>query len=358
VEAVALARLLGRGEAVLLPPVWYSFNEHHLDFPGTIAVGGQTIIDYVTDIGVSLAHHGFRKILFRYADMRKAWERSLETPTGAGLSFLGLCLVIAALSLGLLGYARAQDVRVYIPENAKPLLPQLRKVQLEFWPEHRFPSYFGALIEQESCITLRHPRCWNSRAQLKTDREEGAGLGQFTRAWAADGSLRFDAIAEVRQLDPVGLSGFSWQTVYARADLSMRAILVKVRDCDRRLAEQTMAGPATLLAFCDAAYNGGFGGLLQDRRICAATAGCDPNVWFDNVERTSAKSRERATSRTAGSRPAVGSRPTIPKMLPGRGDRDAVRRTSVLSSCGRAKNPSRRTALASHQFRIASRTSC
>lgn len=51
------------GEAVLMPPVFYSFNEHHLDFPGTIAVEGQTIINYVTDIGRSLAHHGFRKIL-------------------------------------------------------------------------------------------------------------------------------------------------------------------------------------------------------------------------------------------------------------------------------------------------------
>ena len=50
-------------EAVLMPPVFYSFNEHHLDFPGTIAVEGQTIVNYVTDIGKSLAHHGFRKIL-------------------------------------------------------------------------------------------------------------------------------------------------------------------------------------------------------------------------------------------------------------------------------------------------------
>ena len=50
-------------EAVLMPSVYYSFNEHHLDFPGTIAVEGQTIVNYVTDIGKSLAHHGFRKIL-------------------------------------------------------------------------------------------------------------------------------------------------------------------------------------------------------------------------------------------------------------------------------------------------------
>jgi creatinine amidohydrolase len=51
------------GEAVLLPSVFYAFNEHHMDFPGTIAVRGETFINYVTDIGRSLAHHGFRKIL-------------------------------------------------------------------------------------------------------------------------------------------------------------------------------------------------------------------------------------------------------------------------------------------------------
>ncbi len=50
-------------EAILLPAVCYAFNEHHLDFPGTIAVEGDTFVRYVTDIGRSLAHHGFRKIL-------------------------------------------------------------------------------------------------------------------------------------------------------------------------------------------------------------------------------------------------------------------------------------------------------
>src|SRR5438132_4584029 len=50
-------------EAILMPSVYYSFNLHHMDFPGTIAVEGDTFINYVTDIGKSLAHHGFRKIL-------------------------------------------------------------------------------------------------------------------------------------------------------------------------------------------------------------------------------------------------------------------------------------------------------
>jgi creatinine amidohydrolase len=50
-------------DSILMPSVYYSFNEHHLDFPGTIAIEGHTIVNYIRDIGRSLAHHGFRKIL-------------------------------------------------------------------------------------------------------------------------------------------------------------------------------------------------------------------------------------------------------------------------------------------------------
>jgi creatinine amidohydrolase len=49
--------------AILMHPVPYSFNEHHLDFPGTISIDPHTIIDYLFCIGRSLAHHGFRRIL-------------------------------------------------------------------------------------------------------------------------------------------------------------------------------------------------------------------------------------------------------------------------------------------------------
>lgn len=49
--------------ALLMHPVPYSFNEHHMDFPGTISIDPHTIIDYVSQIGYSLAHHGFRHIV-------------------------------------------------------------------------------------------------------------------------------------------------------------------------------------------------------------------------------------------------------------------------------------------------------
>lgn len=244
-------------------------------------------------IALALSHVA-RSALHDYVDAEKAWFKSLEHPIGAGLSFLGICLLGAALFFGLISLAKGQDVRTFVPVNAKPLLPELKKVQKETWSSMELPSYFGALIEQESCISLKHPRCWNSTARLKTSREEGAGLGQFTRAWDAQGRLRFDAIAEVRKLDPKGLADFSWETVYQRADLSMRAIVVKSKDCATRLLRQAPSlTPYNRTAFCDAAYNGGYGGMLADRQLCGMVNDCNANVWFGNVERHSNKNQQR-----------------------------------------------------------------
>ena len=50
------------------------------------------------------------------------------------------------------------------------------------------------------------------------------------------------------------------------------------------------------LGFLLAAYNGGFGALLKDRKLCEETSGCDPKRWFDNVEKHSLKSKKAAGS--------------------------------------------------------------
>ncbi len=50
--------------ALLLPTVCYGFNEHHMDFPGTIAIPGTDFINYTANVGLSLARHGFDKILY------------------------------------------------------------------------------------------------------------------------------------------------------------------------------------------------------------------------------------------------------------------------------------------------------
>src|SRR5438045_9379903 len=46
--------------ALVMEAVPYSFNEHHMDFPGTIHVDAPTLIDYSASHGGSVAHDAFR----------------------------------------------------------------------------------------------------------------------------------------------------------------------------------------------------------------------------------------------------------------------------------------------------------
>lgn len=239
-----------------------------------------------TAVAVALTHSA-RTALFDYAHGRKAWLKALEHPIGAGLAFLGLCVVTAALFFSLVNFARADTpaTRQTVPTEAVELAP-LALTEIErIWPNMPRRSYLGTLIEKESR--------WRTNAQLKTIREEGAGLGQITRAWGAGGALRFDALEEVKSLAPHDLSELSWATVYTRADLGLRATLVKLRDCDTRLQRLGKFETMERVALCDAAYNGGWGGLQQDRKLCALTPSCDPARWFDHVEHTSGKSRTK-----------------------------------------------------------------
>jgi creatinine amidohydrolase len=49
---------------VLLPPVTHGYSPHHMDFPGPITIAWDTFTRYCTDVGRSLARHGFRRMLF------------------------------------------------------------------------------------------------------------------------------------------------------------------------------------------------------------------------------------------------------------------------------------------------------
>ncbi len=48
---------------LVLPPVSFGLNLHHIDFPGTIHIEPETFVAFCLDITKSLAYHGFRKIL-------------------------------------------------------------------------------------------------------------------------------------------------------------------------------------------------------------------------------------------------------------------------------------------------------
>lgn len=178
----------------------------------------------------------------------------------------------------------------YVPANAQTYLPTLKKEQVTFWPGNPQPWYLAALIEQESCVSLTNKRCWNPTSRLKTYREEGAGLGQITRTFNTDGSVRADYLQDqVRQHRE--LEGWNWGNVYERPDLQLRSIVLMNRSNYSSLQRMGVEG-AELPKFGDAAYNGGVGGVGNDRRLCALTKGCNPSIWFGHVEASCTKSKK------------------------------------------------------------------
>ncbi len=51
-------------DVVLLPPIPHGYDPHHMDFPGAISITWDVFTKYCKDVGTSLAHHGFRRILY------------------------------------------------------------------------------------------------------------------------------------------------------------------------------------------------------------------------------------------------------------------------------------------------------
>ncbi len=51
------------GAVLVLPPVGYGLNLHHIDFPGTIHIEPEVFVAFCLNITKSVAYHGFEKIV-------------------------------------------------------------------------------------------------------------------------------------------------------------------------------------------------------------------------------------------------------------------------------------------------------
>src|SRR5256712_5842203 len=63
-EICSRAAQAASDDVVLLPPIPHGYDPHHMDFPGPISIAWDTFTRYCTDVGLSLARHGFRRMLY------------------------------------------------------------------------------------------------------------------------------------------------------------------------------------------------------------------------------------------------------------------------------------------------------
>jgi hypothetical protein len=229
-------------------------------------------------IAVALAHWG-RKAMFDYpeADVRTLFAKAREEPTGAGLALVAVGIVVAAFLSMFAGFARADTLEM---QRAKVYLPALTKEVQRAWPQHPDRAMLAGQISNETACP-RTRSCWLPTARLKSAREEGAGFPQLTRTWRADGTQRFDALQELVERHPA-LRELSWDNVYQRPDLQLRAFLFKAHDDYNVFAAVQDAQQRKVFALVS--HNRGTGGVQAERRACKLSPGCDPGKWAGNVE--------------------------------------------------------------------------
>lgn len=132
-------------EALVMPPVNYGYNEHHMDFPATINIDYETLIRFVINIGRSLAHHGFRKIIIvnghgsNDAPMEIAARRiTLETSAVcASLTYLGIAPEVFKIIQG--ESAHAGDIETSMMLYLAPDLVNMSKAIRDWnFPRSKF----------------------------------------------------------------------------------------------------------------------------------------------------------------------------------------------------------------------------
>lgn len=203
-----------------------------------------------------------------------------------GLGRFTLVLVLCILSFFVISRAHAQTGIKLTPseqkmtERARPYIPGLRANIDKYWPTMPYPSTLASLIEKESL--------WNPHAELcvpkpSCSREYGFGFGQLTI------TSRFNVFEEVKDLSP-DLKDWKYADRF-NADKQMASVVLKNRLHYRQCAK--LMNPGIDTHACGySSYNGGYGGVVADRRLCANTSGCNPRVWFGNVELQSMKAKE------------------------------------------------------------------
>lgn len=170
-----------------------------------------------------------------------------------------------------------------VPKGFLPHHETLIKSIKTTWNDVPIPSAIGGLFEQETCRSLTHSQCWSTRAELKTSREYGFGLGQITV------TSKFNTFNEVKQLD-ARLKSWDWEDRFNAEYQMISGIAMLKRNYN---IFKGATDPEERMAFATASYNGGIGGIQADQRVCRNTPNCDQWKWFGNVEHTSLKAKTK-----------------------------------------------------------------
>ena len=186
----AAARLIPQ-EVLLLPTVSYGFEDHHMDFPGTITIGDEHLLHFILDITKSVAHHGFRKIIIvnghgSNAPILELAARRTVTETEAHCAYVnaGAGVDIDAIAESELS-SHAEEIETSTYLHLNPDVVQMDKAKREVKvPVTKY--YWRGSVKGKGVSPLRMMDIWSRIS-------DSGVIGDATLGTAEKGQQFFDA---------------------------------------------------------------------------------------------------------------------------------------------------------------------
>jgi len=196
--AIGLAEEAARRTgAVVAPPIWFGESSHHMAFPGTVTLRPETLIELVKDVCVSLAYHGFKKIIIINGHRRANLPplliaaKAVREETGAYVAVIdpSKISIDTALRLRETGGFHADEIETSHMLYLRPELVQLERAVAEM---PKFPKY-----------VIPDPYVGGDRVDVAFTAEDEAKLttsgvmGDPTKATREKGEKYHQALVEV-----------------------------------------------------------------------------------------------------------------------------------------------------------------
>jgi creatinine amidohydrolase len=183
-------------EVLLLPHIPFGFEDHHMSFPGTITIRSQHLEAFVLDVTLSLAHHGFRKILIADGHgsnlpiLDLVARKTIIQTDALCAAFLWPALIADTLRKtrespypGGMSHACELETSVYLHLNGSAVQMDKAEKEIEF---HHSKYYWHDLA---SGPPVRMAEWWSRISQTGT-------IGDPTLATPEKGKLWFEATVQ------------------------------------------------------------------------------------------------------------------------------------------------------------------
>jgi len=172
---------------LVLPPIAYGLNKHHIDFPGTIHIEPDVFIEFAVNITKSVAYHGFKKILIvnghgSNTPMNDLIARRTVLETNA------LCVAVNYIQLALDAFREVQDTPVvaHADEFETSLYLHLDASRVQMDKAGAGDDVMGTYFSSDSTGVARFNDYWGRWTQLGVH-------GDATTATAEKGAVIFEA---------------------------------------------------------------------------------------------------------------------------------------------------------------------